>query len=81
MAALMGAAILGLTRYVALPAVAQKLTPSQLMWLREAFQMHTAWFLLAILVLAATLGLPVLIVTLWAWRLGPWREKTPFVDR
>ena len=80
-AASMGAVILGLTQYVLLPAVAQRLTPSQLMWLREAFQAHTAWFLLAILVLAAILGLPLLIVALWAARLGPWRENSPSVDR
>jgi hypothetical protein len=72
-AALIGVAELGLVRYVLLPRLVQGLTPNQLQWLRGVFVTHTAWFMLAILALAAVLGLPVLIVALRTARLGPWR--------
>ena len=64
-AALTGAGILGLVRYLLLPALARELTTNQVMWLREAFRMHPVWFLLAIFVLCAILGIPVLLVALW----------------
>ena len=74
-ATMTGVAELGLLHYVLLPRVAQDLTPNQLQWMRGAFATHTAWFLLAIVALAAVLSLPVLIVALRMARLGPWRFK------
>jgi hypothetical protein len=38
------------------------------------FNAHTSLMLLALLVAAALLGLPVFLVALWAARLGPWRR-------
>ena len=70
---LIGVAELGLVRYVLLPRLARALTPNQVQWLRGAFVTHTMWFLLAIVALAAVLGLPVLIVALRTTRLDPWR--------
>jgi hypothetical protein len=75
-AALAGAAEIGVVRYVLLPRLVGALTPNQLQWLRSAFFTHTAWSLLAMVALAATLGLPVLIVALRTAHLGPWRDRS-----
>jgi hypothetical protein len=74
LAGLMGAAIMSLVLYVILPAATQRLTAPQIAWLREMFNAHTSLLLLALLVVAALLGLPVFLVALWAARLGPWRR-------
>ena len=74
LAGLTGAAIMSLVLYVILPAVAQRLTASQVAWLREMFNAHTSIALLTILLAVALLGLPVFLVALWAARLGPWRK-------
>ena len=70
-----GACILGLLHYLLLPAMARGLTTAQLKWLRTAFETHPGLFLFAILVLAAALSLPVLIVALRTTHLGPWRDR------
>jgi len=74
LAGLTGATIMSLVLYVVLPAAAQRLTAPQIAWLREMFNAHTSLSLLAILLAAALLGLPVFLVALWAARLGPWRR-------
>ncbi|MBZ5590705.1 MAG: hypothetical protein LAP39_00600 [Acidobacteriia bacterium] len=74
-AAVAGACIRGLLHYLLLPALARGLTTAQLKWLRTAFETHPGLFLLAILVLAAALGLPVLLVALRTAHLGPWRDR------
>lgn len=71
---LTGAAIMSLVLYVILPAATQRLTAPQIAWLREMFNAHTSLMLLALVVAAALLGLPVFLVALWAARLGPWRR-------
>jgi hypothetical protein len=75
LAGLVGAIIIGLLHYMVLPALARRLTTSQVIWLRETFKAHTGWVLFTILGVTALLGLPVLLVALWAARIGPWREK------
>ncbi|MGC2183500.1 MAG: hypothetical protein WA637_09490 [Terriglobales bacterium] len=75
MAGLVGAIIIGLVHYLVLPALAQRLTANQVAWLRETFKTHTLWVLFTILGVSALLGLPVLLVALWAAGIGPWREK------
>lgn len=74
LAGLTGAAMMSLVLYVILPAATQRLTPPQIAWLREMFNAHTGLMLLALLVAAALLGLPVFLIALWAARLGPWRR-------
>ena len=74
LAGLTGAAIMSLVLSVILPAATQRLTAPQIAWLREMFNAHTSLLLLALLVAAALLGLPVFLVALWAARLGPWRR-------
>jgi hypothetical protein len=74
LAALTGAAIMSLVLYMILPAATQRLTAPQIAWLREMFNAHTSLLLLALLVAAALLGLPMFLVALWAARLGPWRR-------
>jgi hypothetical protein len=75
LAGLTGTGILALVRYLVLPALRRGLTGAQVEWLRESFQMHPNLVLLTILLAAAILGLPVLLVSLWAARLGPCRRK------
>ena len=74
LAGLTGAAMMSLVLYVILPATTQRLTAPQIAWLREMFNAHTSLMLLALLVTAALLGLPVFLIALWATRLGPWRR-------
>jgi len=74
LAGLTGAAMMSLVLYVILPATTQRLTAPQIAWLREMFNAHTSLMLLALLVTAALLGLPVFLIALWAARLGPWRR-------
>jgi hypothetical protein len=74
LAGLTGAAIMSLVLYVIWPAAARHLMAPQVAWLREMFSAHTSVVLLAILLAAALLGLPVFLVALWAARLGPWRR-------
>jgi sugar phosphate permease len=75
LAGLVGAAIISLMRWVVFPALVRGLTHAQVAWLRQALDTHTVWVLLAILAIGALLGVPVLLVALWAARLGPWRKK------
>jgi hypothetical protein len=65
---------MSLVLYVLFPAATERLTAPQIAWLREMFNAHTSLMLLALLVAAALLGLPVFLVALWAARLGPWRR-------
>jgi hypothetical protein len=74
-AALTGALLFGVVRYVLMPMVAQGLTLDQLRWLSQAFETHTALVLFAILALAGILALPVMLVALRTARLGPWRSR------
>jgi predicted PurR-regulated permease PerM len=67
-AALTGAGMLGLVRYVVLPLLAQKITDEEIGWLRQAFATHPVWCLLAIFAIAAALGLPALLVAVWTLR-------------
>jgi cytochrome bd-type quinol oxidase subunit 2 len=66
--ALVGTGIFAVVQYALFPFLARELTAGQLAWLRAAFLMHTAWFLFAVLLIAAVLGLPVLLVCLWMFR-------------
>jgi hypothetical protein len=75
LAGLTGAGILVLVRYFVLPALVRGLTGAQVEWLSESFRLHPHLFLLAVLMAAAILGLPVLLISLWAARLGPRRQK------
>ena len=63
-AAVSGAAILVLVQYLILRKVKRGLTTAQRLWLRDAFNSHTAWFLFAIVALAAIISLRVLLVAL-----------------
>jgi uncharacterized membrane protein len=65
--ALVGTGIFAVVQQVLLPFLARELTPAQIAWLRAAFLMHTAWFLFAVLLVAAVLGLPVMLVALWVF--------------
>src|ERR1051325_8332956 len=81
LAGLTAAAIMSLVLYVVLPAATQRLTAPQIAWLREVFNAHTSLLLLALLVAAALLGLPVFLVALWGARLRPWRSYFPGLRR
>ena len=73
-AALVGAVIIGVVSYIVLPAVTHRLTPTQVAWLRHAFLIHPMRVLSAIVGITAVLGLPVLMVGLWAAGVRPWRK-------
>jgi len=64
-----GAGIYLLVMQWALPAVQTGLTPAQIEWIRQAFMHHPAVVLVAIMAIAAVLGLPVLMVFRWVY--GP----------
>ena len=70
-----GAAVLAMMQYLVFPRLTRGLTAAEVRWLREAFQTHPGWVLLATVALAAVSGLPVLLAGLWGARLGPWRDK------
>jgi len=59
--------------HIALPRLADKLTPGNRQWLHDAFAQHTTVVLGAIAGIAAILALPVLGVFRWIY--GPLRRK------
>jgi len=63
-----GATMLALVQYVILPEFVRDVTPSQHIWLRNAFLTHPVWVLFAIVALTAIFSLPVLLVALWVVR-------------
>jgi hypothetical protein len=64
-----GAVVYLIVMQWALPAVQTRLTPSQIEWLRDAMMHHHVAVLVAIVVIAGVLGLPVLMVFRWIY--GP----------
>ena len=67
-AAITGGTLIVLVRFLLLPALVRGLTRPQIDWLRQAFAQHLGWVLAAIVMIAALLGVPVLLVALWAGR-------------
>jgi hypothetical protein len=72
-----GLLILGLLRYVLLPAVAARLSSDHANGWRDALRAHPYLMLAGVLVSAAVLSLPVLLIGLWGVQAGPFRPRTP----
>jgi hypothetical protein len=68
-----GAALYLLVMHVVLPRVAERLTPAQIDFLRQAFAKHPVLVLGGILGLSALLALPVLGV--FRWMYGPFGKQ------
>ena len=72
-----GAVVYLLVMRGAMPAIARRLTPAQLAWLRDAFAVHPWLVLASLMLIAAVLASPVLL----AFRLvfgpmtGQWRRS------